>query len=554
MEVDVDTQMVTVLVNHGDSYAYSFDYDYQNRYVYFPRYNLRDIVRFQYPSQIILLQHVVTTSPFPSGIAVDYANDHVYWVYTNGFTLSRCKLDGTNVLVISNSLSDTFMIRLDVINRRKYAVIKQTSPIVRTTMKTEIQVCVCVALAAVCIAGVRSAGSYGGESYGRGVYGRTASHGGGYRRGYSQGYGGGGYSGYGKGGSYRPTSRGGGSLYYPYYYPVPYFVGGRRRGGGNVRVTPAIIARTGGRRRGGGGGGGGLFGGGGGGGFGGIFNLITGNKSEGSNHGNDILGAHKAQPLGVHRKVLFASSDSIFEVDVDTRRVTVLVQYGQDIVYSLDYDYENNYMYVPRYNAGDILRFKYPSQSITLQHVVNTSNIPVGVAVDSANDHVYWVSNGLTILSRCNLDGTNVVVVFTGSSSTHMVRLDLTNRWMYIGYPYAGISKSRFDLTDIRMIANFTVWAGCMDIDLTEQRLYWMNADGDIKAVNVDGSNVKTIISTHSSIYNYFAIGVSGSYIYYANSNHQLVMRKTSHGSPQTVLYTDTSLITSIYVFNSTGL
>ncbi|OPL20746.1 hypothetical protein AM593_09067, partial [Mytilus galloprovincialis] len=182
---------------------------------------------------------------------------------------------------------------------------------VRTTMKTEIQLCVCVALAAVCIAGVRSAGNYGGGSYGRGVYGRSASYGGGYNRGYSKGYGGGGYSkGYGGGGysgygkGYRPTRRQGGTLYYPYYYPVPFFVRGRRRGGaGRVRVTPAILARTGGRRRGGFGGGGGLFGGGGGG-FGGIFSLITGNKSKGSNHGNDILGAHKAQSLGTHHVIL----------------------------------------------------------------------------------------------------------------------------------------------------------------------------------------------------------------------------------------------------------
>lgn len=84
-----------------------------------------------------------------------------------------------------------------------------------------------------------------------------------------------------------------------------------------------------------------------------------------------------------------------------------------------------------------------------------------------------------------------------------------------------------------------------------------MNSDGDIKAVNVDGSNVKTIISTHPSFNNYFAIGVSSSYIYYANNNNQLVMTYTSNGSTptmQTVLYTGTSLITSIYVFNSTGL
>lgn len=88
-------------------------------------------------------------------------------------------------------------------------------------------------------------------------------------------------------------------------------------------------------------------------------------------------------------------------------------------------------------------------------------------------------------------------------------------------------------------------------LDLTEQMLYWINNDGDIKSVNVDGSNIKTIISTNSSK-RYFAIGISGSKIYYANNN-QLVMRNKPHGSTPTVLYTDIVNINSIYALKSTG-
>lgn len=75
--------------------------------------------RFPYPSENIALQYVVSTTSGPVGVAVDSANDHVYWVEDGGNTLSRCKSDGTNVtvVVVSNSLSRTFMIRLDVTNR-----------------------------------------------------------------------------------------------------------------------------------------------------------------------------------------------------------------------------------------------------------------------------------------------------------------------------------------------------------------------------------------------------------------------------------------------------
>lgn len=90
-------------------------------------------------------------------------------------------------------------------------------------------------------------------------------------------------------------------------------------------------------------------------------------------------------------------------------------------------------------------------------------------------------------------------------------------------------------------------------IDLTEQRLYWINYDGDIKSVNVDGSDVKTIASTNNQSLYDFAINVLGSKIYYA-AVKKLVMMSKAQVSTTTVLYTDTNHIDSIYAFISTGM
>lgn len=81
-------------------------------------------------------------------------------------------------------------------------------------------------------------------------------------------------------------------------------------------------------------------------------------------------------------------------------------------------------------------RFSYLSQNTTLQHVVTTLSGPSGIAVDSVNDHVYWVYHGSNTLSRCKSDGTNVVTVVlsTGFSDTFMIRLDITNRYYTLIY------------------------------------------------------------------------------------------------------------------------
>ncbi|VDI71390.1 Hypothetical predicted protein [Mytilus galloprovincialis] len=116
---------------------------------------------------------------------------------------------------------------------------------------------------------------------------------------------------------------------------------------------------------------------------------------------------------------------------------------------------------VDRVHFDFFSRFLYPSHSRILEHVVNTSANPIGVAVDPPNDHVFWVpyyNNGDhgNKVFRCNSDGTNVVVFTSLNDDTFMIRLDLINRWMYLGSYIRGVSKSRFDLTDISVIVHYS--------------------------------------------------------------------------------------------------
>ncbi|CAG2190430.1 LRP1B [Mytilus edulis] len=251
-------------------------------------------------------------------------------------------------------------------------------------------------------------------------------------------------------------------------------------------------------------------------------------------------------------KLLYSTYTRIIEFDFDTRSVNVLLELGDAYVYAIDYDYQNRYIYFPRYNYNDIVRFAYPSNNTTLQTVVQSLSYPTGIAVDSANDHLYWIDYIRDKLSRCNLDGSNVTVLST-FINPWVIRLDVTNRWMYIVEQSTGILKSRFDLSDRRTITNFTSTpVYCMDIDTEENRLYWINYDGDMKSANDDNSDVKTIHSTNTRT-SYYAIHVVGSYIYYANAKQLLMLSKIS-GSTPTVLYNDSSYIYSIFVFNQSGM
>lgn len=75
--------------------------------------------RFGYPTGCIVVQKVVTTGNRPTGLALDSIHNHIYWTENtaNVGRIVRCDLDGSNVTVISQSLSYPFVIRLDVKNR-----------------------------------------------------------------------------------------------------------------------------------------------------------------------------------------------------------------------------------------------------------------------------------------------------------------------------------------------------------------------------------------------------------------------------------------------------
>lgn len=55
-------------------------------------------------------------------------------------------------------------------------------------------------------------------------------------------------------------------------------------------------------------------------------------------------------------KILFPSSQSILEFDVDQANVIVLVGHGGTVVHSIDYDNENRYVYFTRTAFFDIVR------------------------------------------------------------------------------------------------------------------------------------------------------------------------------------------------------
>lgn len=59
---------------------------------------------------------------------------------------------------------------------------------------------------------------------------------------------------------------------------------------------------------------------------------------------------------GIDEKLIFSSPHSLKEIDLQTGTVKKLADINYTVE-SLAYDYKDKYLYVPRYEKGDILRY-----------------------------------------------------------------------------------------------------------------------------------------------------------------------------------------------------
>ncbi|CAG2209911.1 unnamed protein product [Mytilus edulis] len=208
----------------------------------------------------------------------------------------------------------------------------------------------------------------------------------------------------------------------------------------------------------------------------------------------DVICPKPTIAKSLEEKLLFSTSGYLKEIDLNSSVVKVLINAGST-VYSLTYDYYEKYLYVPR-SQGDIIRN------------------PLGLAFDSVNHHLYWTDDVEGRIMRCNADGSNKTTVLVETEPAALT-------------------------IDIK-------------IDVSNSRLYWMEyGTGDLKSAWHNGSDVKTIVSTHSIGRNW-EIDTNDDFIFTLDMIQYLRLTNLLGQGP-TVVHTDTALIYAVFVFKQEG-
>ncbi|CAG2243751.1 unnamed protein product [Mytilus edulis] len=124
------------------------------------------------------------------------------------------------------------------------------------------------------------------------------------------------------------------------------------------------------------------------------------------------------------------NASTIKELDLNTGNVTLVVNTAS-VVYSMAYDYENKYLYVPRSTQNDIMRLRYPPENVSTFEKIVSAGSPTAISIDQINEHLYWTdSYAFGRIGRCNFDGTNIVTIIS-ERDVWGLAIDPTHRYVF---------------------------------------------------------------------------------------------------------------------------
>ena len=172
------------------------------------------------------------------------------------------------------------------------------------------------------------------------------------------------------------------------------------------------------------------------------------------------------------------------------------------------------------------------------------------IAIDMAAGKIYWAGG---TIQRSSLDGSNVETLVTGVRRPS-IALDTAAGKIYWGGGYGKIIRADLDGTNIETIItnpdyaaetnanlNYRIWG--IALDVTGGKIYWAESgnardDGKIKCANLNGSDIKTIVSGLGSL-RAIALDVEGDKMYWAEAGDSIKRANLNGTDIETIVSDD---------------
>ena len=237
----------------------------------------------------------------------------------------------------------------------------------------------------------------------------------------------------------------------------------------------------------------------------------------------------------------------VYRADRDGSNLTQIHDGSDGYIGWIEADWQNEHLYLR--GEGGVWRMDFAGSNLT--NIVPGLHNGFGIALDVANNTIYYGDHSGTGIYRCDLDGSNIQLLPDTSNGFDMLRhvndievaasigkVYYTNNEHAQFSRFNGIRRANLDGSGVEDIFSAQPEEGILllAIDETNNHLYYSDEkDGTITRASLDGSNASVIVSGVTQIYDLEVDPEEGK-LYYSSS--ALLGRANLDGTGQETLAT----------------
>lgn len=203
-------------------------------------------------------------------------------------------------------------------------------------------------------------------------------------------------------------------------------------------------------------------------------------------------------------------------------------------------DVANDRLYWTDWVNDKIQTSNLQGQQIT-DLVTTGLQLPEGIALDTMGGKMYWVDSGTRKIQRANLDGTGVedLVSYTGSVSLDGIALDPNAGHMYwtdwgAGAAAGRVRRAKLDGTQIvDLVTKPNGILKGIALDLVAGKVYWTDCGGwaAIQRANLNGTNIEDLLVTGVTTPNSIVLDIGLGKMYWTDLGTKKVLRANLDGT-----------------------
>jgi len=232
-----------------------------------------------------------------------------------------------------------------------------------------------------------------------------------------------------------------------------------------------------------------------------------------------------------HPSLLFAHKSDVRKLSLDRPSMTAIVNNTRSSC-AVDFHFKTGMVFWSDVREEKIYKAPidsgYPDLTVVAETGVVTAD---GLAVDWVYNHVYWTDTGTDTISVSDFTGLAPAVLISGGlEEPRAIALHPGAGLMFwTDWGVEGkIERAGMDGSQRKVIIPPGVvrWPNGLSLDLVMEKLYWVDAKLHvIGCSNLDGSNIRTILSSLDYLRHPFSISVFGGLMYWSEwDTHAIYM------------------------------